>query len=266
MTQETLKVWSWRHAIGQADLQSMTKLLLYTLANYMNEQGTGCYPSISTIIKESGMAKATVLKHLALAIQAGFIKKRKMRLQGQEWAHNEYFACYPDNAELLKDSETVASPLRGTPKTPLKKPAQVHQMDLLGTNEVGSYVHQVDTNTPVNSNISEDKSSGESDASPDEVHVDFKKVIFESGLKYLKRNTGSTEPTLRSLLGKWCRDHGESTVAAVILEASAVSAVDPIAYIQKILKQGGKHGKPVSKHHVPSHRNYENGAEGFELA
>lgn len=103
-----LKIWSWRQAIAKAKLEPTTKLVLYTLANYMNEHGQGCYPSLDTIQEESGLARATVCKHLDLSIQAGFLSKKIHGYTGQGWARNEYIASYPIS---LQGSSAIEPPL-----------------------------------------------------------------------------------------------------------------------------------------------------------
>lgn len=61
--------------------------------------------------------------------------------------------------------------------------------------------------------------------------VDFKKNLFTDGLKLIG---GESK---RSLLGKWLRDYGEGNVIAAILSCQKNSAVDPIPYIEKTLKE-----------------------------
>lgn len=91
----SLTVWSWRQAIERAELKPMTKLVLYTLANYMNEHGQGCYPSIPVIAKATGLQERSIYNHIKDSEQAGFLERKKRKLSGQEWASNEYVATYP---------------------------------------------------------------------------------------------------------------------------------------------------------------------------
>lgn len=76
---------------------------------------------------------------------------------------------------------------------------------------------------------------------------DFKKIIFDSGLKFLSIATGKTADKLRPMLGAWCRDHGDSATATAIMEAQKFQAVEPISFIQNHFK-GGKNAatKPNS--------------------
>jgi len=102
-----MQVWDWRHAIEQSSLKPLTKLLLYTLANYMNSHGNGCYPSVTTLSKSTGLKNRAIYNHIKLAVSAGFLVRNKRRITGKEWAANEYQAAYPSNATLQRVAEGV---------------------------------------------------------------------------------------------------------------------------------------------------------------
>ncbi len=91
------RAWSWRHAFASSpDLAATTKHVLHTLGMFMNEVGEGCYPSVTDICLYSGLDKKTVLKHLALAREAGWIAVSQMGFRGQKWKRNQYAARWPD--------------------------------------------------------------------------------------------------------------------------------------------------------------------------
>lgn len=68
--------------------------------------------------------------------------------------------------------------------------------------------------------------------------TDFKKILFTEGLKLL----GGEPNKNRGLVGRWLRDYGEGAVVQAMLEAQRTNAVDPKAYIIKVLKEGKRHG------------------------
>jgi len=80
-----IKVWSWRGAIQQSDLQSITKLVLFNLSVYMNEHGNGCYPTIERQAKDTGLTERSIITHLQKAVKAGFISVHKTKIQGNIW-------------------------------------------------------------------------------------------------------------------------------------------------------------------------------------
>lgn len=90
-----MKVWSWRDAIRQSDLQPTTKLVLYTVSIYMNEIGGGAFPSYKTLANDCGLSKRTTMRHIEIAIQAGFIGKEKGLRENGSYTSNRYKATYP---------------------------------------------------------------------------------------------------------------------------------------------------------------------------
>lgn len=88
--------WSWRHAFSRSDLPPSTKLVLHTLGMFMNEFGESCHPSVADICRHSGLDKKTVLKHLGLARDAGWIAVSQHGYRGQRWKRQEYVACWPE--------------------------------------------------------------------------------------------------------------------------------------------------------------------------
>ncbi len=90
--------------------------------------------------------------------------------------------------------------------------------------------------------------------------VDVKTTIFGSGLKYLAKQSGKTEASLRPLLGRWCRDHGDGNVAGALVEAQRFAPVDPVSFIEKQLR-----GKGHGKHAGFEQQDYYEGTDGFDL-
>ncbi len=93
---EAVSAWSWRHAINRSDLQATTKHVLIVLSCWMNEHGGGCYPSISDLVGATSRDKKTVLKHLEVARDAGWIVVSNHGLRGRKWKRNEYSARWPE--------------------------------------------------------------------------------------------------------------------------------------------------------------------------
>lgn len=91
-----LDAWSWRHAFTSSKLPSTTRLVLHTIGMYMNEVGEGCYPSVANICEKSGLDKKTVLKHIGVARDAGWISVAQHGFRGQRWKRQEYAANWPE--------------------------------------------------------------------------------------------------------------------------------------------------------------------------
>lgn len=90
------RAWSWRHAFSTSELPATTKHVLHTLGMFMNEVGEGCYPSVADICRYSGLDKKTVMKHLGVARDAGWIAVSQHGFRGQKWKRQEYAACWPE--------------------------------------------------------------------------------------------------------------------------------------------------------------------------
>lgn len=134
-----MKVWSWRSAIEKSDLKPMTKLVLFVLANYMNEHGKGCFPSVETIAKSCGLKRRATFYNLKQAEEAGFLVKKKRVLANNQCVSNEYEASYPKGVHV--DAPGGAPECTG----------EVH-VDALGgvhADALGGCI-QVHTNTPIN--------------------------------------------------------------------------------------------------------------------
>jgi len=72
----------------------------------MNEKGKGCFPSMATQAKNTGLSKPTIIKHLYIAEDEGFVQIKTHGYSGQKWARNEYTATYPNGVQLgLRESK-----------------------------------------------------------------------------------------------------------------------------------------------------------------
>ena len=105
---EERKVWSWRHAVQQSEIQSTTKLVLLNLSIYMNELGQDCFPSTKRQAKDTSLSEKAVCEHLDKAESFGFIKRSKHGFSGQGWSRNQYTAMYPEGTYLRSAPEEKA--------------------------------------------------------------------------------------------------------------------------------------------------------------
>ena len=74
----------------------MTKLVLHTLGLKMDATGESCFPSVAEIVELSGLDKKTVLKHINIASEEGWIEISQHGYRGQRWKRNEYVAKWPE--------------------------------------------------------------------------------------------------------------------------------------------------------------------------
>jgi len=61
----------------------------------MDATGGSCYPPVSELVELTGLDKKTVLKHLEIAENNGWIEVSQHGFRGQKWKRNEYVARWP---------------------------------------------------------------------------------------------------------------------------------------------------------------------------
>ena len=100
--------WSWQQAVIDSAIPATTKHLLLTLGCYMNAMGGSCYPSIKTLCEKTGLSNRTVITHIKIAEEYGFIKVKTHGFGGQAWKRQEYEASWPSET---KGGEPITPPI-----------------------------------------------------------------------------------------------------------------------------------------------------------
>lgn len=107
---ETGRAWSWRHAILDSDLPPTTRHVLLTLSCFMNDVGTGAYPTQETLAEKTGLSTRAIRTHLELAETKGWLKRDEHGFRGQRWRSTEYWALWPDPLHIEKGAEPGSAP------------------------------------------------------------------------------------------------------------------------------------------------------------
>ena len=94
-------LYDWRgHVASERGPESATtRHVLITLSLYMSIKGESCFPSIDTLVEDTGLTRPTVIKHLKKAQKEGWLTVSKHGYQGQKWARNEYRPTLPESVE-----------------------------------------------------------------------------------------------------------------------------------------------------------------------
>jgi len=106
-TQRTLNpLFSWRGMVAsdEGPSEPTTRHVLLTLSLHMNEKGGSCFPSITTLEKETKLARRTILRHIKKATQSGWLSIRKEHQGGNKWRRNNYTATIPASDRLSPDA------------------------------------------------------------------------------------------------------------------------------------------------------------------
>lgn len=133
--------FSWQSAVVESALESSTKLVLLVIGTYMNQHGDGAFPSYATIAKSASLNRATVIRHIDLAVAAGWLKKgvrlrRSVKNGKLESDTNSYSVSFP---LVAQDDQGVVAPGNQV----------VAQNDHPSRTEQPPLVAQGDPNTPV---------------------------------------------------------------------------------------------------------------------
>lgn len=111
MSAPQIPVWTWRDAVRQAAVPPLTKLVCYSIANYLADVGQGCFPSIKTLIADTGLSNRSLATHIRTAVDAGLlIVERKTGRDGR-YQLTHYLPRFPDNATLARrPAQACAAP------------------------------------------------------------------------------------------------------------------------------------------------------------
>ncbi|AVU00541.1 helix-turn-helix domain-containing protein [Xanthomonas oryzae pv. oryzae] len=67
--------FSWQSAVTKSYLEPSTKLVLLVIGTHMNQHGQGAFPSYEMIASGTSLNRATVIRHVEMAIAAGWLSK-----------------------------------------------------------------------------------------------------------------------------------------------------------------------------------------------
>ena len=99
------RVWRWRNAVSNSDLEATTKHILLELSKNMDRDGGSCWPTITDLCARTSRSRNTVRDHLEVAKQRGWIVIITGKFTGQKWKRHAYAATWP--AEATPDDETM---------------------------------------------------------------------------------------------------------------------------------------------------------------
>jgi hypothetical protein len=101
-------IWSWRNAIRKSELPPLAKLCCYVLADYMTDAAKGCFPSISTLMKDTGLSNTSIAKHLRLAIEAGLLARHRFRDRAGHCAGTNYYPKFPERFDAGQEEDPAS--------------------------------------------------------------------------------------------------------------------------------------------------------------
>lgn len=112
--------WNWRRSVAESALPATTRHVLLTLSLHVSDAGEGAFPSLGTLVRQTGLTEATVKKHLREAIDAGWVQKEERFTERGRQTSNRYYLTAPlrEGDRKLPPGNEV-TPGRGIADTPL---------------------------------------------------------------------------------------------------------------------------------------------------
>lgn len=81
----------------------------------------------------------------------------------------------------------------------------------------------------------------------------LKERIFGPALEWLAKQSGKPKDKLRPLVGRWCSKHGDGATLEALAAAAKNAPLDPIPYIERVLKPKAPNGKPDAQASASAH-------------
>lgn len=79
-----MSAWTWKQAIWESDLSATTKIVLQALASHLNDFGDPMFPSQERLARLCSLSERSVISHLQMAEELGWIRPRKRELKGSK--------------------------------------------------------------------------------------------------------------------------------------------------------------------------------------
>jgi len=147
--------WQWITEFTKAPkktLPPLSRTILFAIAHHLNADdiASGCFPSVDTLAKVTGMSRRSVLNHIETAKKAGFIDverkvpRYKNGAASGRYPVNHYIPRFP-----LRQMELGA----GDAPSLSNERDQVHVVHEPGARGGKNQVHEVHPNKPYNKSI-----------------------------------------------------------------------------------------------------------------
>lgn len=144
--------FKWVKLIQESDLASVTKHVLLNLSMYMDETSE-CYPTIAKQMQDTSLGKNSIINHIKIAVDKGYLKKSVLGDSGNGKLRNKYTAIFPENNIGLGVRGKPTLPELGVPD----KPSKVYEVNLVGVRGKPNKVYEVNPNNNSNNNNNNNK-------------------------------------------------------------------------------------------------------------
>lgn len=98
-----IPVWSWRQAVAKTKVPTLTKALCWAIANYLSDAGKGAWPSLKTLIDDTGMSERSITEHLRKAETARLLITHRERYPNGTLGPRKFHPRFPPHTVLASD-------------------------------------------------------------------------------------------------------------------------------------------------------------------
>ena len=98
-----IPVWSWRGAIRKSSMSTGAKCLCFAISCYLNDAGGYAWPHVTDLMKDTSCSNKTIARHIQEAINAGFLRIKRMHDDKGHVYGTRYYPMFPANATLATD-------------------------------------------------------------------------------------------------------------------------------------------------------------------
>lgn len=120
----------------------------------MSVKGDSCFPSISTLVTDTGLSRRTVITHLQIAIEDGWLEDGTHGFTGQGWRRKEYRATIPKSLNVVQEMHHVDEPGKVVQEMHHVNGEVVQEMHQGGASDDQNVVQEMHPNIPITSSVS----------------------------------------------------------------------------------------------------------------
>ena len=211
-------ILQWRAAVLNSNLPSSAKLSLIVLAEFANQDGSNCFPSIETIARVSSCNERTTRRVLETCRKAGWIRSQS-KGNRSGWRHYEYTLLLPDGADNMPARSY--SPADTTPARLKETCGQI------GQNVRTSATEGADTVSTYLSNTYPIPIKNQASKTADAVPVPS---FWEIGKDYLVKK-GVDIQKAGAVIGKLRKQVGEAETLKLLMLAQREDISDPVTWL-----------------------------------
>lgn len=99
-----MSIWTYKKAVMQSKLATPTKLVLVALDMHVNDMGDPAFPSYGRLAALTSLSSRSVIEHVGLAEQAGWLKREKRFNKEGRQQSNLFYLQVPHHLAIASNA------------------------------------------------------------------------------------------------------------------------------------------------------------------